>query len=60
MAALINVEKTATCLAILQNKILTCLTILQNKILTCLAILQNKISKGTLQHLFIHYNLHTF
>jgi hypothetical protein len=32
MTALINVEKTTTCLEILKNKILTCLAILQNKI----------------------------
>jgi hypothetical protein len=71
MAAPINVEKTSTCLAILQNKILTCLAILhnkivtclaafQNKFLTCLAILQNKIRRGTLQSTYIAtstYNL---
>jgi hypothetical protein len=44
MTTLINVEKTATYLATLQNKIVTCLAILQNKILTCLAIPQNKNS----------------
>jgi hypothetical protein len=49
MAALINVDKTITCLAILKNKILTYLVILKNKNLTYLTILQNKISRGTLQ-----------